>query len=34
MRLFEKDVSNLKYIKSQSNWIEKNGSKSKMKNQF
>ena len=34
MRLFGKDVLNLKYNKSQSYWIEKNGPKSKMKNQF
>ena len=34
MRLFRKDVLNLKYNKSQSYWIEKNGPKSKMKNQF
>ena len=34
MRLFGKDVLNLKYNKNQSYWIEKNGTKSKMKNQF
>ena len=34
MRLFGKDVLNLKYNKHQSYWIEKNGPKSKMKNQF
>ena len=34
MRLFRKDVLNLKYNKSHSYWIEKNGPKSKMKNQF
>ena len=34
LRLFGKDVLNLKYNKSQSYWIEKNGTKSKMKNQF
>ena len=34
LRLFGKDVLNLKYNKSQSYWIEKNGPKSKMKNQF
>ena len=34
MRLFGKDVLNLKYNKSQSYRIEKNGPKSKMKNQF
>ena len=34
MRLFGKDVLNLKYNKNQSYWIEKNGPKSKMKNQF
>ena len=34
MRLFGKEVLNLKYNKSQSYWIEKNGPKSKMKNQF
>ena len=34
MRLFGKDVLNLKYNKSQSYWIEKNSPKSKMKNQF
>ena len=34
MRLLGKDVLNLKYIKNKSYWIEKNGPKSKMKNQF
>ena len=34
MRLLGKDVLNLKYNNSQSYWIEKNGPKSKMKNQF
>ena len=34
MRLLGKDVLNLKYNKNQSYWIEKNGPKSKMKNQF
>ena len=34
IRLFGKDVLNLKYNKNQSYWIEKNGPKSKMKNQF
>ena len=35
MRLFRKDLLNLKYNKiSKSYWIEKNGPKSKMKNQF
>ena len=34
MRLFGKDVLNLKYNKNQSYWIKKNGPKSKMKNQF
>ena len=34
MRLLRKDVLNLKYNKNQSYWIEKNGPKSKMKNQF
>ena len=34
MRLLGKDVLNLKYNKSRSYWIEKNGPKSKMKNQF
>ena len=34
MRVFGKDILNLKYNKSQSYWIEKNGPKSKMKNQF
>ena len=34
MRLFGKDLLNLKYNKQQSYWIEKNGPKSKMKNQF
>ena len=34
MRILRKDVLNLKYNKNKSNWIEKNGPKSKMKNQF
>ena len=34
MRLFGKDVLNLKYNKNKTYWIEKNGPKSKMKNQF
>ncbi len=34
MRLLRKDVLNLKYNKEKSYWIEKNGPKSKMKNQF
>ena len=34
MRLLGKDLLNLKYNKEKSYWIEKNGPKSKMKNQF
>ena len=34
MRLFGKDLLNLKYNKNKSYWIEKNGQKSKMKDQF
>ena len=34
MRLFGKDVLNLKYNKNKSYWIEKNDPRSKMKNQF
>ncbi len=34
MRIFGKDVLNLKYNNNQSYWIEKNGPKSRMKNQF
>ena len=34
MRLLGKDVLNLKYNNNRSYWIEKNGPKSKMKNQF
>ena len=34
MRLSGKDVLNLKYNKSKSYWIEKNSTKSKMRNQF
>jgi len=34
MKLFGKDLLNLKYNKDQSYWIEKKGPKSKMKNQF
>ena len=34
MRLFNKDLLNLKFNKTKSYWIKKNGPKSKMKNQF
>ena len=34
MRLFKKDLLNLKYNKKESYWIHKSGPKSKMKNQF
>ena len=34
MRLIGKDLLNLKFNKHKSYWIEKTGSKSKMKNQF
>ena len=34
MRLLGKDVLSLKYNNHKSYWIEKNGPKSKMKNQF
>ena len=34
MRLLKKDLLNLKFNKTNSYWIEKNGPKSKMKNQF
>ena len=34
MRILGKDLLNLKYNKNKSYWIEKNGPKSKMKNQF
>ena len=34
MRLFNKDLINLKFNKSKSYWIEKKEPKSKMKNQF
>ena len=34
MRLLGKDVLNLKYNNNKSYWIEKNGPKGKMKNQF
>ena len=34
MRIFKKDLLNLKYNNKKSYWIEKNGPKSKMKNQF
>ena len=34
MRLIGKDLLNLKYSNNKSYWIEKNGPKSKMKNQF
>ena len=34
MKLFGKDVLNLRYNNNKSYWIEKNGPKGKMKNQF
>jgi hypothetical protein len=34
MRLLGKDLLNVKYNKNKTYWIEKNGPKSKMKNQF
>ena len=34
MRLINKDLLNLKFNETKSYWIEKNGPKSKMKNQF
>ena len=34
MRLFQKDLLNLKYNKNKSYWIIRQGSKNKMKNQF
>ena len=34
MRIFGKDVLNLKFSKNKTYWIEKSGPKSKMKNQF
>jgi hypothetical protein len=34
MRLFNKDLLNLKFNRSKSYWTEKNGPKSQMKNQF
>ena len=34
MRLFRKDVLNLKFNNKETYWIKKNGPKSKMKNQF
>tara|TARA_Y100001935_G_C17141406_1_gene425759 strand:- start:421 stop:810 length:390 start_codon:yes stop_codon:yes gene_type:complete len=34
MRVFKKDLLNLKYNNKKSYWIEKTGPKSKMKNQF
>ena len=34
MRMLGKDVLNLKFNKNKSYWIEKNGPKSKMRNQF
>jgi hypothetical protein len=34
MRMFKKDLLNLRYNQNQSYWIEKSGPKSKMKNQF
>ncbi len=34
MRVLKKDILSLKFNKNKSYWIEKNGPKSKMKNQF
>ena len=34
MRLFRKDLLNLKYNQKKTYWIDKTGPKSKMKNQF
>ena len=34
IKILRKDILNLKYNKNKSYWIEKNGPKSKMKNQF
>ena len=34
MRILRKDILNLKYNQNKSYWIEKEGPKSKMKNQF
>ena len=34
MRLFGKDILNLKFNNKATYWIEKNGPKSKMRNQF
>tara|TARA_B100001121_G_scaffold269452_1_gene254038 strand:- start:4072 stop:4455 length:384 start_codon:yes stop_codon:yes gene_type:complete len=34
MRIFKKDLLNLKYNTKRTYWIKKNGPKSKMKNQF
>ena len=34
MKILKKDLLNLKYNNNKSYWIEKNGPKSKMKNQF
>jgi len=34
MKIFKKDVLNLRYNDNNSYWIEKNGPKSKMRNQF
>ena len=34
MKLLKKDILNLKFNKTNTYWIEKSGSKSKMKNQF
>ena len=34
MRLFKKDLLNLKFNKKETYWIDKSGPKSKMKNQF
>ena len=34
MRILRKDILNLKYNQNKSYWIEKEGPKSKMKNEF
>ena len=34
MRVFKKDILNLKYNNDKTYWVKKNGQKSKMKNQF
>ena len=34
MRLFNKDILNLKFNNKETYWVKKNGPKSKMKNQF